>query len=150
MIDKVLALGAVLPTNKEEALYAARRLLADARAGEELFSFIAGSCAEAQIEIQSELYTKELPRRPDLLRYRFILNLAEIYQRLIGQPPTTTRDGPWCSFLALVLSRCGSRKISNNGAYDAWRKARNWAKRSFNPSAGRISSIPSPADGRQD
>ena len=69
-------------------------------------------------------------RRSEAARYAFILSLAEIYAVTFGQQPKATRDGPWCRFLAAVLSYAEGKHIDSDDAHPIWLRVRNW-KESF-------------------
>ena len=64
----------------------------------------------------------------DGARYWFVKSLADCYSQTLGKPPTLTRDGNWVFFLAGTLSRCESKKVSAERAFDLWKKVKNLLK----------------------
>jgi hypothetical protein len=60
------------------------------------------------------------PKQRDLSRYLFVESLATLYRRSFGVAPTSTEDGPWCRFLAKVLTCCEGKELKLRGAYDLW------------------------------
>jgi hypothetical protein len=79
-------------------------------------------CKAAETGWRAEKGAKQGKRQPKTSRYVFIWRLSVIFESYFDQAPTTTRDGPWCSFLAAVFSR-REGELSNSGAYDLWRNA---------------------------
>jgi hypothetical protein len=58
-------------------------------------------------------------KQADYDRYRLILCLADIYTRIFGKPPRTTRDGPWCLFLKEVLDISEGTPLRGS-VYGSW------------------------------
>ena len=60
--------------------------------------------------------------------YELILKLGVIYEGTFGERPKATRDGPWCSFLAGVLSRSEGKPSDSARALRRWRRALQWQR----------------------
>jgi hypothetical protein len=65
------------------------------------------------------------PKQPDYVRYLMILGLSNVYARVFHRRPSATIDGPWCKFLAGILSCCEPKSMNIDGAYDVWREVRD-------------------------
>jgi len=66
-------------------------------------------------------------KRADYIRYALVDNLADAFSDISGKSPAATRKGPWCSFLAAVLSCSEGKELDNgNGAYRIWRDTKMW------------------------
>ena len=74
---------------------------------------------------------KRQVKRADDVRYLLIAGLASTYEAIFGVAPTATRTGPWCSFLAAVLTCCEDREMNIDSAYRIWRKTIQWLKLGF-------------------
>ena len=70
----------------------------------------------------SEVQAKQI----DKFRYDFIAMLGYIYEEIFHVPPKATRGGPWCVFLAIVLSCCSGKELSSDQVYPIWLKVRKW------------------------
>jgi hypothetical protein len=96
------------------------------------------------------LRTQKGPKRHDYQRYWLVEDLADIFEAMFKRQASRHADGPWCSFLAAVLSRCEKKDMSNEGALWLWKQVRNvkhldWSE-SFSEMV-RTSSAPLPQEG---
>lgn len=55
----------------------------------------------------------------------FVAGLARLYRSIFHKKSTATRDGPWCSLIAAVLSKRHYRQINNERAYEYGVRSRN-------------------------
>jgi hypothetical protein len=81
--------------------------------------------AETQLkQQQAKIGGKHHQKSVDGVRYIFVEEVAQIYAHTFGRRPSLTKGGPWCYFLAEVLSRCEQKRMNEMGAFDLWRKVK--------------------------
>ena len=98
----------------------------------------AAECDAREEQRQEELGTKNAPRRVDDLRYMFVEELAGVFETMFKTKVSQKAEGPWCSFLAVVLSRCEGKKLTKAGASSLWKQIRRAT------SLGQPASLPTP------
>jgi len=69
--------------------------------------------------------TRKGPKRRDDQRYQLVWDMAGIFEAMFKKQVSRNADGPWCSFLAAVLSRCEKKDMSNEGALWLWKQVCN-------------------------
>ena len=95
--------------------------LGEAMNGMRIISHLLSRCETKQRKRRDH---KSRRRQPDLERYFLVTQLADVYHRTFAKCPKGSRDGPWCTFLAEVLSRCEGQPLGNEGAQSLWLLAR--------------------------
>jgi hypothetical protein len=124
LVQKVQKAGVVLPSGEAKALVASYLLSLD-----QLHSLARGI---EMLELRRQKVlgaNRKQSKKIDQTRYGFIASTAEVYEGIFGRPPTSTRDGPWCGFLAAVLTCVEGNELLTDSAYDLWRKVKGWKDR---------------------
>jgi hypothetical protein len=109
----------------------ALRCVGEARGNVALLEKLAEDARTLATTIQGDMGTRERPQRPDYFRYALASELAEIFERVVGQSAKADESQPFCQFLAAVLSHSEGRKIKARGAQALWLEARSFFRERF-------------------
>ena len=100
--------------------------------GEQNLSALIALLKWCQVRVREAMDDARAPGSPvgissqssEELRLEFVKGLAGIYTVVFNQEPKATRDGPWCLFLAAVLSKTQHQQVSADRAHEIWLKVR--------------------------